>query len=66
MASSAKLQAEPINNYYFPSRCPACQGQGKILYPFPGNRFDQPLGGVKIKSVTCLKCDGSGEKDLSF
>ena len=64
MASSAKLQAEPINNYYFPSRCPACQGQGKILYPFPGNRSDQPLGGVKIKGTTCVERGGSGNKNL--
>ena len=63
MASSAKLQAEPVS-HYSPQRCPLCEGRGKILYPFPGNRSDQPLGGVKIKGTTCVQCGGSGNKNL--
>jgi hypothetical protein len=36
-----------------------------ILYPFPGNYTDHPLGGVKIKTVTCVQCEGSGHKSFS-
>ncbi|HEV2116403.1 MAG TPA: hypothetical protein VGR48_10285 [Terriglobales bacterium] len=36
-----------------------------ILYPFPGDQAGHPLGGVKIRAVTCLECDGSGQKSFS-
>ena len=62
MASSAKLQAEPVGHYS--ASCPLCEGRGRILYPFPGNRSDQPLGGVKIKGATCVECGGSGNRNL--
>jgi len=63
MASSAELQVEPVSHYSL-QRCLLCEGGGKILYPFPGNRSDQPLGGVKIKGTTCVECGGSGNKNL--
>ena len=59
MATSVKLQAEPPGSVY-PHLCPSCRGQGKVLYPFPGDGSDRLLGGVKIMGVTCRHCGGSG------
>ena len=64
MASVAKLQAESAAEYPI-ATCSVCGGQGRILYPFAGNSADQPLGGIKIRAVSCLQCDGSGHKSIA-